>query len=402
MNIVLFDTLQAQEALKPFSFTRALSSIRLGIVTIQEKWQYYFQGDFSFITSPYLNSKFPCVKAKTNLCINSTVCPEEMLVEAIKQLQPNEKLVKGNELIACCGDEKLLKAFQNNDFDHLGLKKVSFEDPITQLKDKWDIFLLNNQELRRDFQRICRGRKTQGIHDRHTIAYNEKAIFVEEGATIKAAFFNAELGPIYIGKHAIIQEGAIIQGPTAICNHAQISIGAKIRNATTIGPHARVGGEVSNAVIFGYTNKVHDGFLGNSVLGEWCNLGAGTNTSNLRNDYGEVKVWDYQQKGLIDTKLQFCGLFMGDHSKCAINTRFNTGTVVGVSANVFGANFPEQFVPSFTWGDKLYGTTYSIARALKTAARMMQRRTVQLTEADAYMLTHIWHATAHYRAQGEQ
>lgn len=399
MNIVLFDTPRARKSLEPFSYTRALAKIRIGILTIEEKWKHHLKGDYSFLTAPYLGNKFPCVEAQESLCINSTVCPDQILVEAIRNLKGNQKLVKDDVLIATLGDRRALQDFQNNDFGTPYLKSILFEGPLTQIKNNWDIFLINEQEIRKDFQCIRERRTTQRVQDQHTITYNEPDIFLENGVSTKAAILNAELGPIYIGKNAIIQEGTVIRGPVAICEEAQINAGARISNATTIGPHARVGGAISNSIILGYSNKAHDGFMGHSVIGEWCNLGAGTNTSDLRNDYGKVKTWDEHAEEFYTTDTQFCGLFMGDHSRCAINTMFNTGTTVGVSANLFGVGFFDKVIPSFTWGmpDKRI-QTYRLDRALEAAERMTVRRLVQLTEQDKKILAHVFLTTAIYRS----
>jgi UDP-N-acetylglucosamine diphosphorylase/glucosamine-1-phosphate N-acetyltransferase len=399
MNIVLFDTPQARELLKPFSYTRALAKMRIGIVTMEEKWKHYLKGDYSFLTAPYLSNKFPCVEAQENLCINSTLCPDQVLVEAIKNLKANQKLVKDNTLIATRCDKTLLQELQNNDFDTPDLQSITFDGSLTQIKNHWDIFLLNEQELRKDFQWVCEGRTTQHIQDRHTITYNEESIFLGEDVSIKAAILNAASGPIYIGSNVTIQEGAVIRGPVAICEGAQINAGARISNATTIGPYTKVGGEISNSVILGYSNKAHDGFMGNSVIGEWCNLGAGTNTSNLRNDYSKVKIWNERKEEFDTTDLQFCGLFMGDHTTCAISTMFNAGTMVGISSNLFGVGFFDKVVPSFTWGmaDNRI-KTYHLDKALEAAECMSMRRLMPLTEQDKEILAHVFLTTAIYRS----
>jgi UDP-N-acetylglucosamine diphosphorylase/glucosamine-1-phosphate N-acetyltransferase len=399
MNIILFDTPQAKKTLRPFSYTRALAKIRVGIVTIEEKWKYYLQGSYSFLTDTHLRHKFPCVGASENLCINSTICPDKVLAEAIKKLENNEKLVKGGALIAARCDGEQLQNFKEDEFDAPRLKNITFEGPVTQINNNWDIFLLNEQELIKDFQWICKGRTTQRVQDRHTITYNEASIFIEKGVSTKAAILNAESGPIYIGSNVAIQEGAVIRGPAAICEAVQVMAGARIGNATTLGPYAKVGGEISNSVILGYSNKAHDGFLGNSVIGEWCNLGAGTNTANLRNDYGKVRIWGEREEEFATADVQFCGFFMGDHSKCAVNTIFNAGTMVGVSSNLFGAGYCERFVPSFTWGTASTRIqTYVLDKALEAAERIMTRRQVHLTEQDKKILAHVFLATAIHRS----
>lgn len=399
MNIILFDTPRSINWLRPFSYTRTLAKLRVGIFTIEEKWRNYLQGDISYLVEPYLSDKFPYVKAQENLCINSTILPDQVLVEAIKQLNQNQKLVKEETLIAARCDGAILQAFQDSQFETSALRTVVFDGPCTQIKKNWDIFLLNDQELRKDFQWICQKGSSQRPPDKHTITYNEPDIFLAEGVSIKAAILNAESGPIYIGRNATIQEGAKIRGPVAICEGAQVNTDAVVRNATTIGPYTKVGGEVSNSIILGYSNKAHAGFMGNSIIGEWCNLGAGSNTSNLRNDYANIKMWDDYGENFDVVDLQFCGLFMGDHSKCAINTMFDAGTTVGVSANLLGIGFFDKVIPSFTWGKP--GThiqTYRLDKALTAAERMMERRMVQLKEEDRKILAHIFLATAIYRS----
>jgi UDP-N-acetylglucosamine diphosphorylase/glucosamine-1-phosphate N-acetyltransferase len=398
MNTVLFDTPQSRELLKPFSYTRALARIRVGIFTIEEKWKHYLQGNYSFLTAPYLSGKFPCVEAQENLCINSTVCPDQVLLEAIERLEVNQKLVKDGSLIAALCDRAVLQDLPNNDFEAPSLKSIAFEGPLTQIKNNWDIFLFNEKELGKDFQWICKERTTQPIQDRHTITYKEESIFLEEGVSTRAAILNAESGPIYIGRNVTIQEGVVIRGPVAICEEVQINAGARIGNATTIGPYARVGGEINNSIILGYSNKAHDGFMGNSVIGEWCNLGAGTNTSNLRNDYGKVKIWNEHGEEFSTKNLQFCGIFMGDHSRCAINTMFNAGTIVGISSNLFGIGFCDKIIPSFAWG--MQGNrirTYLLDKALEAAERITMRRSVQLTEQDKEIFTHVFLSSSIYR-----
>lgn len=390
MNILLFDKPQDRIALRPLADTRPLAHIRLGITTLAEKWKQALPGNYSFLTAPYLRKKFPSTEAPLNWCINSTICPSQALVESIKQLQPHEQLVQEDTLLAFVVDQLTLQSLYHDDFEKLHAKKIAFEGAITQVKNKWDIFLLNEEMLRQDFLWMRANKTSQPIQDPHTKVYNPTDILVEEGVAIKAAILNAESGPIYMGKNAIIHEGAIIRGPVALGEGAQVNAGAKLYNATTIGPYAKVGGEVSNAVIFGYSNKAHDGFLGNSVIGAWCNLGAGTTTANLRNDYGAVKVWDYQREDFVRTHLQFCGSFMGDYSKCSINTMFNAGTVIGVSTNLFGVGFYDQWIPSFTRGEPASNSaTYKLDKALAAAARTMERRGKQLTEADKQILTYL-------------
>jgi UDP-N-acetylglucosamine diphosphorylase/glucosamine-1-phosphate N-acetyltransferase len=282
------------------------------------------------------------------------------------------------------------------DFDTYEI--IEFNEECLKLEHTWDIFAKNDAALREDFELITEDRKSQPI-PKSVNVISPKNIFIEEGAKLEFVTLNASTGPIYIGKNAEIMEGSVIRGPFALCEEAQVKLATKVYGATTIGPHCRIGGEVNNSVLFGYSNKGHDGFLGNSVLGEWCNMGADSNNSNLKNNYEEVRLWSYETEGFARTGLQFCGLMMGDHSKCGINTMFNTGTVVGVSANIFGAGFPRNFVPSFSWGGATGFTTYLTSKAFQTAKIAMARRQVEFTEEDAKILEHVFEITKKYRKE---
>jgi UDP-N-acetylglucosamine diphosphorylase/glucosamine-1-phosphate N-acetyltransferase len=264
---------------------------------------------------------------------------------------------------------------------------------VTLIDRPWKIFSQNGNQLKIDFVVLTAGRRSAPINDPHTVVYGKENIFIEEGVYIRSAILNAETGPIYLGKDSIVQEGAIIRGSFALCEGGHVNMGAKIRGDVTVGPFSKVGGEVSTSVLFGYSNKAHDGFLGCSVLGEWCNLGADTNTSNLKNNYDLVKLWRHGSQSYESTGLQFCGLMMGDHSKCSINTMFNTGTVVDVSSNVFGEGFPQNYVPSFSWGGAKDAQVYKLDKALETAQRVMARRNVELNSVEKEILTHIFNIT---------
>jgi UDP-N-acetylglucosamine diphosphorylase/glucosamine-1-phosphate N-acetyltransferase len=392
MNILLFDTLSNKVALKPFSDTRPIAKIRIGITTIEEKWKSHIPATYSYITERYLQSKFPSIKTENNLCINGSILPNRPLIDAIKKLKNNEVLISGNTIIAFWRDHMSALYLYPDDISKVLAFNisVSFSEKFIQLENKWDIFTYNAQVIIDDLEQIKQGSTTQPLKDPHTIVYNIENIFIEEGAVIKAAILNAEAGPIYIGRNAIVEERSVIKGPVAIGEGAQIKVGSYISQGTTIGPYAKVGGEVSNSVIFGYSNKAHDGFLGHSVIGEWCNLGAGTNTSNLRNDYAPVTVWDDTAKNFVNTNLQFCGLFMGDYSKCGIHTMFNTGTVVGISTNLFGTGYFKRFISSFAKGspiDNLF--TYELEKALTNIENTMLRRNKKLTQADKDILIQL-------------
>lgn len=387
MNIVLFDDPTTRIQLLPFTFTRPVAKIRVGILTIDEKWGKWIPGNTSFLTEEYLAVKFPSIQATDNLLINGALCPDENLVRTIKELPQNGGLIKNGVRLALRTNTTDIKSFENANL-------TEYPENITLVDQVWKIFQHNSTQLREDFKRLTTGRKSAGIDDKPTILYGEENIFAEEGTKIRAAVLNAEDGPIYLGKNSVVQEGALIKGPFALCEGSHVNMGGKMRGDTTVGPHSKVGGEISNSVIFGFSNKAHDGFLGNSVLGEWCNLGADTNTSNLKNNYENVKIWSYAKGGFADTGLQFCGLMMGDHSKAGINTMFNTGTVVGVSANIFGDGFPRTFIPSFAWGGASGFSTFQLAKAFDTAQKVMARRNLSLDEVEKKILKHIFESTA--------
>ncbi len=396
MNVVLLDTLSAIQALRPFSYTRPLSLLRVGIRTLEEKWKHYLgDSSYSYWTSAHLREKFPCRVLDINLCINSTICADDVVVEAIRQLEDNQQLIQEDTFIAARCDRRVLEGIQHHYFSQKALKSREFEGQLTRVVNKWDLFLLAEQELLKDFQQMTCGVASQPIQDPHTIVYQKHNVFVSPGATIKAAILNAEEGPIYIGPRATIHERAVIKGPVAICQQAHVQPGACLRQATVVGPFTKVGGEVVNTVFLGYSNKAHEGFVGNSVIGNWCNLGAGTQASNLRNDYANVKVWDVYRKEFVKTPLQFCGLFMGDYSKCGINTSFSAGTTVGVNANLFGVEIPYKNIPSFTWGTPSPEVkTYVLEKALLAAERMMLRRMVTLEREDRAILAEVFSLTA--------
>jgi UDP-N-acetylglucosamine diphosphorylase/glucosamine-1-phosphate N-acetyltransferase len=388
MNLILFDDPLIQLNLLPFTFTRPTSKIRVGILTIAEKWEHWLETKGHYKTEGYLQKKFAIHSTDQNLLINGAVCPDQKLVDTVKALPAGYFLVKGTLLIAAFKPEA---AMDNTN-------TIEYADEVTVIDRTWKIFLENARQLKIDFGRITMGRRSAGVQDKHTKIYGEENLFVEEGVTIRAAIINAETGPVYLGKNSIVQEGAIIRGSFALCEGAHLNMGAKMRGDTTIGPYSKVGGEVSTSVIFGYSNKAHDGFMGCSVLGEWCNLGADTNTSNLKNNYEPVKLWSHAQQAFENTGLQFCGLMMGDHSKCAINTMFNTGTVVDVSANIFGEGFPRNYIPSFAWGGAGGVTTYKPDKALETASRAMGRRNITLDETEKTILENIFRMTAFSRS----
>ncbi|WP_067148549.1 GlmU family protein [Pseudotamlana agarivorans] len=389
MNYILFDG-PSRNNLLPFTYTRPVADIRVGILTIREKWESFLDCTSTTVTEDYLADKFPMVEMEDNVMINASYLPSPELVEMIKDLQENQAIFNGEDVIAFFAKE------EQEDIDFDAYEAIEFEAETIQINHTWDIFSKNGEAIQEDFDLITEGRKSQSIPSSNNIIAPEN-IFIEDGARLEFVTLNASSGPIYIGKNTEIMEGAIIRGPFALCDHATVKMGAKIYGPTTVGPYSKVGGEINNSVLFGYSNKGHDGFLGNSVLGEWCNLGADTNNSNLKNNYAEVRLWDYQTEGFAKTGLQFCGLMMGDHSKCGINTMFNTGTVVGVSANIFGSGFPRNFVPSFSWGGSSGFTTYLTKKAFEVAHVVMSRRNIELTEQDKAILEHVFEVSKKFR-----
>lgn len=389
MNYILFDSTNRTNLL-PLTFTRPVADIRLGILTIREKWEHYLGQKTSSLTEGYLEAKFPTKIADKNILINGSVCPSEELLEEINKLKEGQRLVKEDSLIAMFQTADSLVNFaedSNEDAD-----SIESNANFIKIENPWDIFHLNDTALRSDFKLLTNNRKSQKLSATNRVIEPEN-IFIEEGAVVEFAILNASTGPIYIGKDAEIMEGSKVRGPFALCEHATLKMDAKIYGATTIGPYSKVGGEVNNSVIFGYSNKAHDGFLGNSVLGEWCNLGADTNTSNLKNTYEEVKLWSYAEDSFVPTGLQFCGLIMGDHSKSGINTMFNTGTVVGVNANIFGSGFQRNFIPSFSWGGPHGMVDYDLQRAIKIAKAVYQRRNLKFDEVELDILKTIYNLT---------
>jgi len=384
-DFILFDD-DGRNLLLPFTFTRPCSEIRTGILTITEKWELRLKGKASFITEEYLQEKFPA-SAKAVLFINGRFVANNEDVAKINLLKEGEGLWCDNLLLAYKKNSNENIANYSQLHQSASVNKVE-SAAVNMLDEVWQIFKNNHQQIENDFQLLTSNRKSAPI-PASAFVNDATKIFIEEGAQIDFAFFNTNDGPIYIGENAHVMEGAMIRGPFALCHDSEVKMGAKIYTGTTIGPHCKVGGEVNNSVIFGFSNKAHDGFLGNSVIGEWCNLGADTNNSNLKNDYSEVKLWNYADQKFKGTGLQFCGLIMGDHSKCGINTMFNTGTVVGVFCNVFGDGFPRNYIPNFSWGGAAGQTGYQISKALKVAEAVMQRRGLPLTETDIKLLTYI-------------
>ena len=389
MNYILFDG-EVRNSLLPFTYTRPVADIRIGILTLREKWEKHLSLTTTTITEEYLEDKYPMVELEENIMINASFLPTKKLVAQVKSLQKNEAIFKGDDVIAFFTTDSQ----EEVDFD--SYKQFDYEEALLQVKNTWDIFSLNDKAIQQDFDLITEDRTSQPIPE-GVQAINPQNIFIEEGAKLTFATLNATNGPIYIGENAEIMEGVVVRGALAMCENSVLKLGAKIYGATTLGPFCKVGGEVNNSVLFGYSSKGHDGFLGNSVIGEWCNLGADTNNSNLKNNYTEVKLWDYNTRRFAKTGLQFCGLIMGDHSKCGINTMFNTGTVIGVSVNIFGSGFPRNFVPSYSWGGASGFIEYKTAKVFEVAKEVMRRRGLEFDAKEQAILEHVFEETSQYR-----
>lgn len=387
MNYILFDD-YSRDNLLPLTFTKPTCNIRIGILTIKEKWQTYLNTYTSYFTVDYLSEKFSIHDEQEAVFINGKICPTTELLQIILQLELNTGIKDGDDLLA-------FRTNNRKDFSPSLFFNQSKEISVNCLKVKnvWDIFSKNGDAIKQDFELLTKNKTSLPLSKSNTIIGDVKDVFLEEGAIVEAAILNTKSGPIYIGKDAEIMEGSVIRGPFALGEHSALKLSTKIYGPTTIGPHCKVGGEVNNSVVFGYSNKAHDGFLGNSVIGEWCNLGADTNNSNLKNNYGNVKLYNYKEDKMIDTGLQFCGLIMGDHSKCGINTMFNTGTVVGVGANIFGGGFPSTHIPSFSWGGANGMEEYKFDKMIETANRVYARRSLSMDMLEEEILKTVFNQT---------
>ncbi|NAS11676.1 GlmU family protein [Poritiphilus flavus] len=388
MNYILFDGPE-RDSLLPFTFTRPVADIRIGILTIREKWERTLGMPTSSKTQEYLSKKYPLTVAEANVLINGSVLPNEELIDLVTNLRVGDAVFYEDDLIAYCVDTM-------GDHDTASFERIDLDGEPFQVLNTWDIFSRNGEALEADYNLITKGRTSAPISETNKLIHPER-IFLEEGASVEHSILNASKGPIYLGKNAQIWEGNLIRGGFALCDYAIVKMGAKIYGPTTVGPHGKVCGEINNSVIFGYSSKGHDGYLGNSVLGEWCNIGADSNNSNLKNNYAKVRLWNYATETFDHTGLQFCGLMMGDHSKTAINTMFNTGTVIGVNSNIYVPGFPRNFIPSFSWGGASGFSTYLPRKAFEAAKVMMARRGVTFDETEADILNHVFELTKKWR-----
>ena len=392
MQLILFDDLSWEDLL-PLTFTRPGSDIRVGILTIAGKWELELGISSSSLCIDYLQGKYPCTTGKDNLLVNGILLPDSQLVAAISSLGQDQALVKKGVLLAVRTGKS---GAENFDAGYWASSGEEYGAEVSLADHPWKIFSLNGQEIEADFGRVTRNRESGKLSDTVLVDRPEH-VFVEPGFHGECFTLNASRGPIYLGRDSEIMEGSVIRGPFALCEGSVVKMATKIYGPTTIGPYSKVGGEINNSVLQANSNKSHDGFLGNSVIGEWCNLGADTNNSNLKNNYAEVKIWNYASRDKVGTGRQFCGLIMGDHSKCGINTMFNTGTVVGVMTNIFGPGFPPTFIPSFSWGGAGGFSEYKMSKALETASLVMDRRELGLTREDRAILEHIFLYTRDFR-----
>lgn len=384
MNYILFDA--SRNSLLPLTYTRPVCDIRIGILTIREKWEKYLGEKTSTITEDYLSAKYPTEQSEEMMLINGSICPTPKLLKAIKGLKVGQALVCQGNVVAMYKTKAQFLSEEDS------TQEIEVEYDFIKINNTWDIFVLNDKALREDFELLTQNRKSAPLSSTNRVV-GEQNIFVEEGAVVEFAILNAKEGPIYIGKDAEVMEGSIVRGPFAMCEHSVLKMSSKIYGATTLGPHVKVGGEVSNVVIFGYSNKAHDGFIGNSVIGEWCNIGADTNASNLKNTYEEVRVWSIEKNTFVPTGQTFFGTIMGDHSKCGINTMFNTGTVIGVSSNIYGHGYQRNYIPSFAWGGTTGLKSYDMEKAIEVAEKMYQRRNVVMSQQDKEILRNVYTQT---------
>jgi UDP-N-acetylglucosamine diphosphorylase/glucosamine-1-phosphate N-acetyltransferase len=406
MNYILFED-HSHFDLLPFCYTRPIYALRAGILTTQARWEMALKQTTYTIAYDYLGEKYNknAIETQQSIWINGKFSPNETFLRLLSEIKPNQAFQNENKEILCFCTENSTEIlpFSNgildiNLLENSKIKTETIDLEAIAIRKMHDIFTYNAKLIQYDFELLTNGRKSAGINDKFSAIYGADNIFVEEGVKVRAAIINAENGLVYIGKNVDIQEGAMIHGTHAFCDNSVVNMGAKMRGDSTVGPYSKVGGEIGNSVIMGYSNKGHDGYMGNSVLGYWCNLGADTNTSNLKNTYEKVKIWNYVSKRFSPTGLQFCGLMMGDHSKCGINTMFNTGTVVGVACNVFGDGFPRNFIPDFVWGGAGSMVTHKIEKVLQTAEAVMGRRNIPLDEQERAILMKVMEITKEFRS----
>ncbi|MEI6865364.1 GlmU family protein [Flavicella sp.] len=391
MNYILFDG-ASRDRLLPFTYTRPVAEIRIGILTIKEKWEKMLGVTVTYLTEEYLQDKFPIVEFEENVYIDASVIPNEKLIEEIQFLSKNQAVVFKDQVIVFYASQ-----FQDEvDFDDYEL--IEFENEVVKIEKSIDIFSKNAKVIVSDYNLLTQDRISETISGTNQILGIEN-VFIEKGAVVEFVTINAIEGPVYIGKDALVMEGSMLRGPISIGKNSVVKMGTKIYGGTTVGPKCTVGGEIKNVVFFGYSNKGHEGYLGNSVIGELCNFGANTNCSNMKNNHSTVKVWDYEECGFVDSNRQFCGLFLGDYSKLGINTMLNTGTVVGISTSIFGAGFPPKFIPSFSWGVVNSKTTYILEKSINDAKKMCAFKNIELDEKEIEILKEVFEISRNFRQE---
>lgn len=396
-NYVLCDDPVIREQLLPFTFTRPIANLRMGIFTFEEKWSRLLDGISGFYTVDYLSNKYPFHPKGPSeggvWVLNASILPTVQLAEKIKQLTEEDVLVYGDTWVAFFVTETQWNEkgkIYPKALDCLsGRETVSYDGDLMKICHPWDIFSLNDKQIKADLELLMKEKPSYTIDGEGMSTWGAYPLYAEPGARVDHALIDTSEGPVYLGRNSRIMPGSLVKGPLALCEGSIIKMGAKIYGGNTFGPYCKVAGEVESTVMLGYSNKAHDGFIGDAVIGEWCNLGAGTNCSNLKNDYSQVRVWSYPKESFVKTGLQFCGLFLADHSKSAIGTQFNTGTVVGVAANVFASGFPRNFIPSFTWGKE----PYKMDRALETARIVYARRGKIFDAEDEAILRAVYSLT---------
>lgn len=394
-NLILFDD-KAWAGLRPLTWLRPVAEIRIGLLTMAERWEMLLTGQASCVAQDYLAEEFPMALARDNFFINASLLPTHELVKQILHLSQGEALTQNDELLAARLDDKAILRISDPEADGEAIPGYDYEGEAILLDRPYDLFHYNERMIAFDTELVCGTRHSQALPKTNTVI-GKHPVFLEQGASIEACILNTTEGPIYLGKNSLVMEGSMLRGPISICEEAVVKMGAKIYKGTTIGPHCKVGGEVSNVVFQAYSNKGHDGYLGNAVIGQWCNIGADTNASNLKNNYSDVRVWDYSTDRFESSGTQFCGLIMGDHSKCGINTMFNTGTVIGVAANVFGSGFPRTFIPDFAWGGAAGMTTNKLPKVFETAELVKSRRNLKVSAHEKDALEHVYALTKDLR-----
>jgi UDP-N-acetylglucosamine diphosphorylase/glucosamine-1-phosphate N-acetyltransferase len=390
MQIVLFDNANWRQRTYPLSLTRPVSNLRVGILTINEKWEKWLNSTVSYLTAEYLKEKFPLKDSKEDvLLIRGDILPNKELVDALADLKCGDALVGKEGFIAVKATPSFIKRFvptQLKDF-----KPVYYLSTLSCIEYPEDIFLKNGEEITKDFELITKGRSSRNLSSTNTVLGDN--IFVEEGASAECSIINAQKGPIYLGKNSEIWEGCMVRGPFSLGEGSQLKMGTKVYSNVSIGPSSRMGGELNTCVVWGNSAKGHDGYLGSSVLGEWCNWGAGSSCSNMKNNYKNIRLFDYETGSYRETNQAFCGLIMADHSKCSINSTFNTGTVVGVSANIHGIGLLPTFIPDFSWGGADGFLDYDLDKMQETAELVFQRRNRRFDEVEKRICHSIFEMT---------